>query len=100
MVGRKGIVNRVWEDIEAIVKEKDKDKYDEGEDTKLDGSADLLKHQYVEWKWKTDNFDLQSCESYLTKLEYWGAGQMTSLHSSLHRLHGLEKDDLAHHRIA
>ena len=33
---------RVWEDIEAIVKEEDKEKYDDGEDTKLDGSADLL----------------------------------------------------------
>ena len=33
---------RVWEDIEAIVKEEDKDEYDEGEDTKLDGSAELL----------------------------------------------------------
>ena len=42
MVRGKGIVYRVWEDIEAIVKEEDKDKYDDGEDTKLDGSADLL----------------------------------------------------------
>ena len=33
---------RIWEDIEAIVKEEDKDEYDEGEDTKLDGSAELL----------------------------------------------------------
>ena len=42
MVGRKRIVYRVWEDIEAIVEEEYKDKYNEGEDTKLDGSADLL----------------------------------------------------------
>ena len=51
-------------------------------------------------KMEIDNVDIQSCESYLTKLEYRGAGQMTSLHSSLRRRHGLEKDDLAHHRIA
>ena len=47
MVGRKSIVNRVWEDIEAIVKEEDKEKYDDGEDSKLDGSADLSKHQHI-----------------------------------------------------
>ena len=99
MVRGKGIVYRVWENIEAIVKEEDKDKYDDSEDTKLDGSADLLKHQHVIWEWKIDNFDIQSCESYLTKLEDWGIGQMTSLHSSLRRRHGSEKDDLTHYRI-
>lgn len=37
---------RVWEDGEAVVKEEDKKEYDEGEDGKLDGSADLLRYQY------------------------------------------------------
>ena len=37
---------RVWEDVEAVVKEEDKKEYDEREDGKLDGSADLLRYQY------------------------------------------------------
>lgn len=46
MVGRKGIVYRVWEDIEMVVKEKDENEYDEREDAELDGSTDLSRHQY------------------------------------------------------
>ena len=37
---------RVWQDIEAVVKEKDKKEYDEGENAELDGSADLSRYQY------------------------------------------------------
>ena len=44
MVSRKGVVYRVWEDIKAVVKEKDEKEYDEREDAKLDGSADLSRH--------------------------------------------------------
>ena len=36
----------VWEDIEAVVKEKDKKEYDEREDAELDRGADLSRHQY------------------------------------------------------
>ena len=46
MVSRKGVVYRVWEDIEAVVKEEDKKEYDEREQAELDGSADLSRHQY------------------------------------------------------
>lgn len=47
VVSRKGIVYRVWEDVEAIVKKEDKKEYDEGKDAKLDGSADLkLRHEH------------------------------------------------------
>ena len=55
MVGRKRIVYRVWEDIEAIVKDEDKDKYDEGEDTELDGSADLLNINIIYRNGKSTN---------------------------------------------
>ena len=37
---------RVWEDVKAVVEKKDKKQYDEREDAKLDGSADLSRHQY------------------------------------------------------
>ncbi len=47
VVSRKGVVYRVWKDIEAVVKEEDKQEYDEREDAKLDGSANLSSHQYA-----------------------------------------------------
>ena len=37
---------RVWEDVEAVVKEEDEKEYDEREDAKLDRSADLSRHQH------------------------------------------------------
>ena len=55
MVGWKRIVYRVWEDIEAIVKEEDKDKYDDREDTELDGSADLLNINILHGNGKSTN---------------------------------------------
>ena len=46
VMSRKGIVYRVWEDVEAVVKEEDKKEYDKGKDAKLDGSADLSRHEH------------------------------------------------------
>lgn len=43
-MSRKSVMYRVWKDIEAIVEEKDEKEYDEREDAKLDGSADLSRH--------------------------------------------------------
>lgn len=34
-------MDRVWEDVEAIVKEEDEEEYYDCEDAQLDGSADL-----------------------------------------------------------
>ena len=42
VVSGKSVVYRVWEDIEAVIKEKDEKEYDEREDAELDGSANLL----------------------------------------------------------
>ena len=44
MVGGKGVVYRVWEDIESVVKEKNEKQYNEGEEAELDGSANLSRH--------------------------------------------------------
>lgn len=41
MVRGKGVVYRVWEDIEAVVKEENEKQYDEREEAELDGSANL-----------------------------------------------------------
>lgn len=40
-MSRKGVVYGVWEDIKAVIEEKDKKQYDERKDAELDGSADL-----------------------------------------------------------
>ena len=41
MVSRKGVVYRVREDIEAVVKKEHEKEYDEREDAELDRSTDL-----------------------------------------------------------
>lgn len=43
-MSRKSVMYRVWKDIKAVVEEKDEKEYDEREDAKLDGSADLSRH--------------------------------------------------------
>lgn len=44
MVRGKGVVYRVWENIKAIVKEKNEKQYDERKEAELDGSANLAKY--------------------------------------------------------
>lgn len=41
MVSWQGIVNRIWKNVEAVVEEEDQKQYNEREDAKLSGSADL-----------------------------------------------------------
>ena len=86
MVSRKGVVYRVGEDIEAVVKEKDQKQYDERKDAKLDGSADLLRHEHGHGM--IGPVDIRSCVSSLTNLEGWEAGRLTFLCLLIVRGHG------------
>ena len=67
----------VWEDIKAVVEEKDKKQYNECKDAELDGSADLLRPSA--WIHVVSTFDIRSYVSSLAKLEDSGAGQLIFL---------------------
>ena len=46
VMSRESVVYSVWEDVEAVVKEKDEEEYDERKKAELNGGADLSRHYY------------------------------------------------------